>query len=1111
MVRARSCSRSPRQPVLAVLIGLVFLGATLAGCGGSEEITPDSAEYAASASYPGVPLSDELRDTVVTGRRSINQPQPDRPPPTNTVTTDLDRYNDLASRIYRPDERQTVGDELYALWRVQPLHFFWIDLANNFEFLLHRGVERDSLYSLPALTDTSDARACFALARRTRSRAERARYLQQAEQKLGSLAPFEQVWVTRRIARAGSGAGQHLDAVGRLLDWLPAARDAGGLRLEMLLWNDIARYLARADRLDDALHAASLAEAQAAACGSSHRALQFRRRVAYILAARGENDAALELVEETARTATKLNHPGVFTLCTNQAAAICAKQGDHRRALRHNLASLAANLAADDSVNAPINMYNVSYNYRLLGQLDSCLVYQEMAAQWVAACSYQRNKAVLPLKLAEYYFQQGNYATVDSLLQAAVVRLERDGTANDEAELLKNMIRQGLEAGQPQLAYRALSRLQELRGAFHDTASDYSLLADIEIDTANFLARQGEHVLAAEALDRARETVESRAAEYDEWILRQCACELALLNEDITTARQAAERCLGIAKKRNDPELLIISRYLLGRVHLEEGDFEAARRLFQERETDTSYGGNFRTRLSSLIHLGVSYAREDRYEEAADHFQRAAHLFSRQPPRDLEARLNIERAHARIAAGDADAAARFLMRALELLRLPRRTGDDEILAALEAFDSSAYREAVETLIGLYHDHPSLIAEGDPAAHALLLAEECRWHASPLPALPDQAPHLLDLDGRLVKHVSPLLAYFVGKERSFGWLVAGVGAGAGAGARTGSSRMVMWQLPGREALRRLLIPVLADMEQAGAPVEPRAVELLSQTLLGDLARHWRKEETLHIVADDLLFAVPWLALVLPADTASDEHELILDRGPVVEAPSLASLVSLVPRPPSQAFAPTTSARLLALGIDGDPREGTAATSLPALRHAEAEARQVAALWPEEAAVLKVGEAASWTNIAAGELSRYRVIHLATHAVVHQGLPGRSTLRLAAVDGSDPLTIPAIAELELNADLIYLSCCEAARRVAGSGGLVSFARAFLRAGARTVIAPTIRVDDEATRYVADSFYRHWLAGKSKAASLRAALREIRSADSDWRHPYYWAFYRLIGDGG
>ena len=322
---------------------------------------------------------------------------------------------------------------------------------------------------------------------------------------------------------------------------------------------------------------------------------------------------------------------------------------------------------------------------------------------------------------------------------------------------------------------------------------------------------------------------------------------------------------------------------------------------------------------------------------------------------------------------------------------------------------------------------------------------------------------------------------------------------------------MWQLPGREALRRLLIPVLADMEQAGAPVEPRAVELLSQTLLGDLARHWRKEETLHIVADDLLFAVPWLALVLPADTASDEHELILDRGPVVEAPSLASLVSLVPRPPSQAFAPTTSARLLALGIDGDPREGTAATSLPALRHAEAEARQVAALWPEEAAVLKVGEAASWTNIAAGELSRYRVIHLATHAVVHQGLPGRSTLRLAAVDGSDPLTIPAIAELELNADLIYLSCCEAARRVAGSGGLVSFARAFLRAGARTVIAPTIRVDDEATRYVADSFYRHWLAGKSKAASLRAALREIRSADSDWRHPYYWAFYRLIGDGG
>ncbi|MFH1843157.1 MAG: hypothetical protein ABIF77_08100, partial [bacterium] len=707
-------------PVVALV--LLFSITWLTGCGNDHDggLSPliDLGE---------IPLSDQLRQAVQAGRRSLADPVVD-----NETTNELNRFNHLVARVFRPAERQEVGDELYTLWGRQPEHCLWIDMALDFDFLLHRGQTIDSLFQLPILTDTTSTRASFAQGLREKDRGRRTRLLQRAEQLREELNPLEQVWLTHWIALDLSNTGQHLDAVDRLVSWLPRARVNGGMVLEMFLWNDIARYLTRAERLDDALHAATLAEAMATNCGADHRALQYRWRIAFILSLRGESSTALELSEASARQAELDDYPGVFTICTNQAAAISAKQGDYRRALRHNRANLANNIAAADSVNAPINMYNISYNHRLLGELDSCVVYQNRAIRWVEAASFRRNKAMLPLKLAEFHFLQGNYATVDSLLQVAATRLAHAGSVNDEAELLKNMIRQGLESAQPQLAYRALARLEALRGALYETAADYSLLADIEVETADFLARQGEYLLALEALERGRQTVTTRSATYDEWVLEDGSFKLALATGDLATARQAASRCLDIAENRADQELLAASRYLLGRLSLETDDFTTARELFQDPDSAATYGGCFRTRLLSLIYLGVAYSREGQHDKAAAEFGRAAALFSRQPPRDLAARLQIEAGRSAAASGEVRLAEASLRQALELLQLPGDGADQEIMEALEAFDSTAFREATEALLDLYHDNPDLLSGSNREARMLLLAEACRWHSSALP-------------------------------------------------------------------------------------------------------------------------------------------------------------------------------------------------------------------------------------------------------------------------------------------------------------------------------------------------------------------------------------------
>ena len=63
---------------------------------------------------------------------------------------------------------------------------------------------------------------------------------------------------------------------------------------------------------------------------------------------------------------------------------------------------------------------------------------------------------------------------------------------------------------------------------------------------------------------------------------------------------------------------------------------------------------------------------------------------------------------------------------------------------------------------------------------------------------------------------------------------------------------------------------------------------------------------------------------------------------------------------------------------------------------------------------------------------------------------------------------------------------------------------------MLASPIRVDDEAGAALAESFYRHWLQGTEKAEALRAAQLDLRLNHPRWSHPYYWAFYRLIGEG-
>jgi CHAT domain-containing protein len=199
--------------------------------------------------------------------------------------------------------------------------------------------------------------------------------------------------------------------------------------------------------------------------------------------------------------------------------------------------------------------------------------------------------------------------------------------------------------------------------------------------------------------------------------------------------------------------------------------------------------------------------------------------------------------------------------------------------------------------------------------------------------------------------------------------------------------------------------------------------------------------------------------------------------------------------------TNFSSLLALGYDG------AIGDADRLNHAEDEAQAIASSWLAGSVQTLIGAEASWTGLQAAGLATVDILHIASHATITQGLASESCLRLAQTDQPEPVDVSMIAALDLNTELVFLSCCEAGRHQGTSSGVMDFSQAFIEAGAKSVLSSSVRVDDRAGLELAQLFYHHWLAGKSRPQALRAAQLEMMQQVGRWDHPFYWSFYRLI----
>jgi len=332
---------------------------------------------------------------------------------------------------------------------------------------------------------------------------------------------------------------------------------------------------------------------------------------------------------------------------------------------------------------------------------------------------------------------------------------------------------------------------------------------------------------------------------------------------------------------------------------------------------------------------------------------------------------------------------------------------------------------------------------------------------------------------------------------------------------------------RDHITRLL-GAITDKNNPSPEIYRREASQLSQQLLQPVSGMLAGKKTLVIIPDGALHRLPFEVLFQPQVPArGDLRRLpyLIRQFAISYAPSASLLAELrnetrqtAPRSFIGFGDPVYQARAQDVIVSTLRSATTDRLNFQPLPYSRSEIDGIAQLFPKDDRELFFGEAATEENVKSPDrLSAYRLIHFSTHGYVNEERPRFSGLVLslpasaASTRGGKQsedglLAAYEIFNLKLKADLVVLSACETGlgKEIKGEG-LMSLTRAFMYAGAPSVMVSLWNVNDETAADLMIRFYRHLQSGKTKSEALRQAqLETIR----DNGFPFFWAPFVLIG---
>jgi CHAT domain-containing protein/Tfp pilus assembly protein PilF len=879
-------------------------------------------------------------------------------------------------------------------------------------------------------------------------------------------------------------------ALARFID----AGDAAGVTKTTLELGITENYLSKPEALERGRDAVRLAR-EAGEAGALARAL---RLVGNILVGRGEYPAGSEALDEAWAVAAALGARNSEARGLNDAAIAYRRRGDVEHAVDLYERALTLARATADGQMEGLILNNLGVAYKTLGELDRALELYEQALAHRRAAGDTRSQYHALINLAIVRRGRGEF-------EAGRVHAE-------EALAISRAIGDGVrEAG----ALNALGQLLSASGRHADALGPL----DDALRLSRSLPNRDEEAIAMTAKGRALRAL----GRFDE--------AAVVLTEALAESRRVQSP---VAERDDLTELATLER--------DRGNLAAASQYLDAAVTiDETMRSNI---TSPELRASFVAAELDRYELYLDLLHRR-HQADPAAGFDAQGLQMSERSRARVLLdgvldGGVDVREGVppaLLREEQRLQKALNAASSRLSAALaEGAGTSAAAAArqadVERLSADYARLQTDIRRQSPGYAELVRPQ-------PLDAARIQK-EVLDED-------TVLLEFALGESRSWLWAVT-------------RDSLALHPLAGRSDIERaarrwyerLIARQPRDGEDAATYARRVAVadrdrasdgQQISDTLLGPVAAElngaWRGRR-LAVVTAGVLDILPLNALPAPRppdDTAArGARRLLASDHEIVRLPS-ASVLAALRRdrrvdPPGKLLAvmadpvfERADPRLAGLEQPGAPaalptpalvsRNALGRAGVPRLPFSRDEADAIAALAPDRAVLKATGFEATRDAALGRALRDYRIVHFATHGVFDSARPALSGLIFSLVDRKGGyrngyVRLHDVYNLRLNAELVVLSACDTALGADIKGeGLIGLARAFMYAGAPRVVASLWAVNDSATAELMSRFYRAMLQRKLRpAAALHAAQREMQST-AEWRDPYYWAGFTLVGD--
>jgi CHAT domain-containing protein len=735
--------------------------------------------------------------------------------------------------------------------------------------------------------------------------------------------------------------------------------------------------------------------------------------------------------------------------------------GDYRRALEYgHLALVLARKAGDLRMQGiALNSLGIAQTY--LGNYRDALAFFDQALERHKDFAWGR--AQTTTNIGVLYRSEGNHALAAEAFARALDLNASIGDRNLEADSHYNLALEFLAVGQ-----RAAARTHFEQGL--DLSRRYGYLGMAAQCLAGVARIQALTGARADAEVQLKQAIETLRAIPDPPHLAPALLQLADLELETkrpAAALEAAHQAQTLALASELPDMLwqaqlAAGRALrsLGRVGQASSEFRASISTIESLRTRVAappaslplYFSDKLEPYREMVELTLAAGETDSAIEFAE--QSKSRVLG-----DLLRGGRVDLEHA-LSDSERSAERRLENQLVSLnLHLTKRPDTD----ARQSRDKVRHElEALQT--SLYAAHPQVAFER--GAHQPMKARE-------MTALADQTG-------------AAILDYFVARERVYAFVLKP------------NTRPKVFTLPVQaSALRKSAEEFRRELATHDLAYAVQARELYSM-LVGPLEDYIAGEKAILIVPDGFLWDVAFQALQ-PAP-----QRFWIEDKTIAYVPSMEVLRETRRLARLQKSGPAQGA-LLALG---DP------SGQPPLPEAGRQVRQIEKLYRGEPTLVLTGDDATENRFRA-EAGKYRVVHLAVHAILDDQSPMYSRALLAQTNGYDGfLEARELLEYNLRAELLVLSACDSARGQAAAGeGINGMLWAAFAAGASTTVASLWQVDSTSSADLMISFHERWIEARvagirfAKAASLRqASLDMIRT--KTYSHPFYWAAYIVAG---